>query len=123
MSVRGGALDIKLEDSVTRINIKKREYHHIFPKSKHENSDRALNCILISEESNRFISDKSPDKYLADSSIVCALGEEQIRKRLHSHFVDYDLLIQGDFQKFLEKRAEHVVGVINELCDGKDWRP
>lgn len=130
LTLRGGAEDIADGSPISRSNIKKREYHHLFPvawiKSKGFNEEeayRALNCTLITWRTNRAISAKAPLKYLLERSQASALGEDEIRRRLKTHFVDFDMLSAGDYHKFLEKRVKACETAINDLCNGIAWTP
>ena len=108
---------------MNRKNIQVREYHHLFPDHflkmkgfKEEQSFRALNCALITWKTNRVISDKPPLDYLLERANANTLGEHEIRRRLESHMVDYDLLKAGDYERFLHDRANAVVGEMKALC-------
>ena len=129
LAIRGGAEDIKDGASLLIRNIQQRHYHHLFPiawlKEKHPNADpnRALNCILINRRTNSEISAKEPVKYLLETCEACDSGEDEVRRRLRTHFVDFDLLVQGDYGGFLDERAKACESAIKSLCDGIAWKP
>lgn len=129
LTIRGGAEDIKNGAPLSVGNIKQRHYHHLFPvaclREKDPNADpnSALNCILINRRTNSEILAKEPIKYLLETCEASALGESEIRRRLQTHFVDFDLLAQGDYGKFLDGRAKACESAIKSLCDGNAWGP
>jgi len=144
VSLRGGALDIADGQPVTRGKIDEREYHHLFPDAlvsraaeEEGASYRALNCALVTWNTNRNISAKEPVKYLKDRVERALLGEVEIRSRLATHAVPFDQLNVGgydllskherkervvaDYECFLRARAEIVSCAIQQLCDGHSW--
>jgi len=129
LSIRGGAEDIKDGASLSIGNIQQRHYHHLFPiawlRDKDPNADpnRALNCILINRRTNSEILAKEPVKYLLETCEASDLGEDEIRRRLGTHFVNFDSLTQGNYDKFLDEKAEVCESAIKSLCDGNAWRP
>lgn len=66
----------------------------------------------------RKISAKEPVKYLLERCEASTLGKEEIRRRLKTHFVDFSLLSEGNYDKFLEERAKACESVIKTLCGG-----
>ncbi|MGB2842301.1 MAG: DUF262 domain-containing protein [Halobacteriota archaeon] len=129
LTIRGGAEDIKDDAFLSLKNIRQRHYHHLFPvawlreKAPNENPNRALNCILINRRTNAEILAKEPIKYLLETCEASDLGENEIRRRLGTHFVDFELLAQGNYSKFLEERAISCESAIKSLCDGNAWLP
>ncbi len=130
LSLRGGAEDIADGAVASITNVQQREYHHLYPVAwlrdngiYEDDAHYALNCILVSWKTNRTISAKEPVQYLLESCEASTLGEAEIRRRLKSHFVDFDLLGQGDYRKFLEGRADDCFHAIKALCTGIAWRP
>jgi len=129
LTIRGGAEDVKDGAPLSIRNIHQRHYHHLFPiawlkeKGLTEDPNLALNCILINRRTNSEISAKEPIKYLLETCESSDLGKDEICKRLATHFVDFDLLAQGDYSKFLEERAKACCSAIISLCDGSAWRP
>ena len=123
-------------------SLKTREYHHVFPDALLEeagiDSYLALNCALITWKTNRSIGRKDPLEYLKDR--VEWSSEADVRQRLKSHLLDYDLLASAryvdehgqalvgeelktklapEFQAFLEARARCLSVTIEKLAAGE----
>lgn len=147
VSLRCGAVDIADNTRINKEHIKNREYHHLFPDSllindgglKNDESYKAINCILITWNTNRNISAKEPLKYLEERVMQSTLGEKEIIERLKTHIVPYEYLnvggydniknveekklkIKQDYYTFIDKRAEQIHKAIVNLCNGLDWR-
>lgn len=148
VSIRAGARDVADDAIATRQQLRKREYHHLFPASLLEKEAglgsrdiyRALNCALITWKTNRTIAAKEPLIYLRERVERADLGEGEIRRRLASHYVPFDELAVGrwdgiadaaerqeilrrDYDAFLFQRAEILLEPINALCDGREPAP
>lgn len=130
VSLLGKAHDIADSAPVSREHLKRREYHHLFPAAflreqglDDDQVNRTLNCALISWKTNRTISAKQPLAYLRERAEASTLGEEEIRRRLKTHAVDFDDLAGGDYEAFLENRAGLIEEAMKELANGKVWRP
>jgi len=130
LSLRGGAEDLADGASVSRENIRQREYHHLFPiatmedrELEEQDAHRALNCVLVTWRTNRKIAAKAPVTYLLERADASELGQTEIQRRLESHFLDYDLLSAGDYAAFLRGRAKACAKAIAQLCDGHCWHP
>ena len=119
-----------------------REYHHLFPDSLFQESAGlassesylALNCALVTWNTNRNISAKSPLKYLKERVEQAALGEPEVKSRLLSHLIPFDTLANAGFDgleggalaaaittrydAFLAERAELVAQYAGVLCAG-----
>lgn len=115
LALKNGGIDLADGSAVTRENLAKREYHHLFPSAHltrlNVPDDRiylSLNCALVTWRTNRNISDKDPERYLAERRDGATLGEQEIRTRLASHLVPYDEMVNGDYDAFLSKRAEMI---------------
>ncbi len=123
---------------VTRDNIKKREYHHIFPDALLKeagitNTQLALNCALITGKTNRTIGRKDPLTYLKER--YQWMDESIVNDRLNSHLIPIKELANGgyegledeerlnkiklDFADFLDARAEMILKAIELLTQGK----
>ena len=123
LSLRSGGLDLADGSPATLESLRRREYHHLFPVAhlrdlRHSDADifRSLNCALVTWRTNRHVAAKVPADYIRQRADASTLGENEIRRRLASHLIDYDLLVAGDYQQFLEARAETVHAVAIELC-------
>ena len=146
VSIRAGAQDLADGTPASRTHLLNREYHHIFPDAlltkeggiDEVDSSRALNCILITWHTNRNIAAKEPLRYLRERINGATLGEEEIRARLRSHVVPFDLMNVGgypdikgsdkradrinyDYTRFINKRAELILQGMEALCSGRNW--
>lgn len=146
ITVKNGAFDIADAERATAEHVKQREYHHLFPDSlltaegglDSSESFRALNCAVITWNTNRTVGAKEPVSYLRERAERSTLGEDAIRDRLSSHLVPYDQLAVGGFadvqdsderarriretyQRFLHGRAELFREPMQALCQGFNW--
>lgn len=143
LSLKGGARDFADDQIVTRQHLHQREYHHLFPRSllsddEKLHPDYALNCALVTWNTNRDIAAKEPIRYLEERTTRASLGENEVRRRLHSHLVPYDELAVGgydnipdakdrstkiarDYEAFLRKRASMMSEAMKILCQGELW--
>lgn len=118
-----------------------REYHHLFPAATLDDAGipdeqvfRALNCALVTWRTNRTISDKDPLTYLKERADNCALGEEEMKRRLRTHLIPYVRLavgydgmsdderrgrVKNDYDAFLSARAEVLAKAAHRVCEGK----
>jgi hypothetical protein len=142
----GGGLDIADGTRATRTHLKNREYHHLFPDSLLQNlggltaeqASKALNCALITWNTNRNISAKEPIDYLRERVLSARLGEAEIRSRLSTHAIPFDALnvggyancedaveragkIASDYDAFLTVRGQIVLAALKDLCDRRNW--
>ncbi len=137
------ALDIADGSPISRDNIRKREYHHLFPEKIFEDvglktslGNKALNCTLLSWRTNRRIAAKEPLEYLQERT-KRGLPEDALQKRIETHLIPYEKLAVGryddiidsaakkqrigeDYDAFLKARAELVKEVIDKLCKGTE---
>lgn len=124
LSLRQGGHDLADGSTVGRNNLGKREYHHLFPASYLEERGysssevySSLNCALVTWQTNRNISAKEPARYLEERLENAAASPEQVRQRLATHLIPYDEMVQGDYQAFLNKRAELVRERMLAVCE------
>lgn len=124
VALHQGGLDLADGSTVTRANLPKREYHHLFPDAYLSRLGvpdaeiyRSLNCALVTWQTNRNISDKEPERYLAERLEGSPLGEQEVRQRLSSHLVPYDEMVAKNYNAFLEKRAALVHDKMRKLCE------
>lgn len=131
--LRKGAKDIASNEEISDTNIGKREYHHVFPQglfTKHRDSEspeRALNCILIEEFTNKSWRKSWPGEYLIER--MKNANEKEVRDRLESHLLPTDIVLgakqdTGDslkevYDKFLTERARLVEKEMRKLCGEK----
>lgn len=144
VTLRAGALDLADGTPISPQSLAQREYHHLFPEAlliqdgglSREESRRALNCALVTWNTNRNIAAKEPLRYLRERVERSTLGENEIRTRLASHLIPYDELAVGDYnaigdpekraarirqdyERFLDRRAAMVLNAIHRLCSGQ----
>jgi hypothetical protein len=118
-----------------------REYHHLFPASTLDDAGihggqalLALNCALVTCRTNRAISNKDPIAYLKERADNCALGEDELRRRLRTHLIPYARLavgyaglsdderrerVRSDYDVFLSARAELLAKAAQRACEGQ----
>lgn len=145
VSLRAGGIDFADGIPADSTSIPKREYHHLFPdallrqegKMDEREIHRALNCALVTWNTNRTFAAKEPIGYLRERVERAPLGEQQIRTRVGSHVIPYDKLnvggyadiacederserIRSDYEQFLQARAEEIHAVIVRLCNGEE---
>lgn len=130
VTLKAGGFDFADGAPATFESIQNREYHHIFPVQWLKNSERreheinrAVNCSLISWKTNRNISDKAPSKYVAERMARTSLGDDDVKRRLESHLVPVESLINDDFDEFIRLRTELIHQQIVKLCDGTIFEP
>jgi hypothetical protein len=123
IALKHGGLDLADGSTVSRANLAKREYHHLFPDAHLKRlgfpDDKiylSLNCAVVTWRTNRNISDKEPEHYLAERREGTKLGEIEVRARLASHLIPYEEMVKGDYMEFLNKRAECVHFAMTKLC-------
>lgn len=134
LALRHGGHDLADGSVISRANITRREYHHLFPEAhlarageKDERIYLSLNCALITWQTNRSISDKQPERYLAERTDKAQLGltgkisaQDIVRSRLATHLIPFDEMVAGDYQAFLERRAAMMHEAMIALCvDGE----
>ena len=126
LSLKENGLDLADGSMARYDNLSQREYHHLFPVAHLERlypdiaSDKiytALNCALVTWRTNRSISDKEPERYLTELRQDDDPGESEIRRRLESHIIPFDEMVSGDYDAFLERRAELIHESMLELCN------
>jgi hypothetical protein len=134
---RLGAFDFSTGERLDIDNIARRHYHHVFPDSLLSeagiNSFLALNCTLISDNTNITIGRREPLVYMKDRYKWTT--EAIVSERLQSHLIPIPELANGgyaglsdgekkdklkkDFYEFLLKRARLVMKAVNLLVDGR----
>lgn len=125
ISLRCGGLDFADANPASSSDLSKREYHHLYPVGilsgdrSDERVNRALNCALITWRTNRNISARTPFEYLQQRTAVAHLGESEVRHRLETHLVPYDALVAGDYDGFLDKRANLMLEEMARLSNGQ----
>jgi hypothetical protein len=94
LALKQGGADLADGGTVNRASLARREYHHLFPDAylrdrgiSDEQINRSLNCALVTWQTNRNISAKEPERYLAERRDGTDLGEVEIRARLATHLI------------------------------------
>ena len=125
LALKEGGLDLADGSTASRTNLARREYHHLFPdallKRRGVPDDRiycSLNCALVTWRTNRTISDKEPERYLAERLDGTELGETEVTERLASHLIPYREMVAGDYDSFLKARASRVADAMTIICNG-----
>jgi hypothetical protein len=126
VSLRAGGIDFADGSAINNQNVNKREYHHLFPvkvlggdrDDPHVN--RALNCALIAWRTNRGVGGDTPKEYINERTAKATLGEDEVRRRLKSHLISYDKIIEADYGDFLSDRADMIAVHMKSLCDGAE---
>lgn len=124
-ALRHGGYDFADGAPATAATLRRREYHHVFPVDVldgdrgDETVNRAMNCALITWKTNRKIAANTPREYIEKRAEAASLGEDIVQQRLRSHLIPYKELMAGDYQAFLEARAELVAVSMRQLCSGK----
>ena len=146
VSLRGGGADLADDTPASYESLSKREYHHLFPASLLRNEanleesdiNLALNCALVTWNTNRNISAKEPMAYLRERAEHAILGVDQIQRRLSSHTIPFKELnvggyseitepearsarIKSDFEGFVSSRAKAIYNAAKKLCNGEEW--
>jgi hypothetical protein len=126
LGLRSGGADFADGAPASYDNIQNREYHHIFPKAwleqknyKDHEINRSLNCALISWRTNRNISAKTPSDYVNERMEGTSLGDPEIRRRLESHLIPVQALVENSYEDFLNQRAALVKEQIDIVCSGQ----
>lgn len=123
LALKKGGLDLADGSTATRGNLSKREYHHLFPDAHLTRQGVpesevyvSLNCALVTWRTNRNISAKAPERYLAERREGTDLGEPEIRARLATHLIPYDEMVANDYPAFIKARAERVHAEMTRIC-------
>lgn len=133
-----GARDLADDTVISRENVIRREYHHIFSAKLLDDagieSSLALNCALITGRTNRSIGRLDPLIYLEKRS-ERAPNPQDVEDRLRSHLLPYDAIaaagpydqsepenlraaVEPDFELFLDRRAKLVHRFMVAVCEG-----
>lgn len=123
LALKHGGNDLADGSTATRANLKKREYHHLFPDAHltrlgifDDQIYLSLNCALVTWQTNRNISDKNPERYLAERRDGTSLGDAEVQARLETHLIPFEEMVAGDYQAFMDKRASMVHAAMTKLC-------
>lgn len=103
------------------------DLHHIFPqkycdtmKLNKQKYNSIVNKTPILPETNRAIGGYAPSIYISHIlKKVKDLSEETLRKRIESHFIDYDALKSDDFDAHFIARAKKLLDAIEDAMGKK----
>lgn len=125
LALKHGGADLADGGAATRASLAQREYHHLFPDAHlgrlgipDDQIYLSLNCALVTWRTNRNISDKDPERYLAERRDGTELGEAEVKARLATHLIPYDEMVADDYQAFLKERARLIHTAMTTLCAG-----
>jgi len=123
LALKHGGADLADGGAATRASLAQREYHHLFPDAHltrlgipHDQIYRSLNCALVTWRTNRNISDKAPERYLAERRDGTELGAAEVKARLATHLIPYDEMVADDYPAFLKARASLIQSAMTMLC-------
>ena len=128
-----GARDWSTDETLSKDNMHKREYHHIFPKAylakADINPDSVLNAALITATTNRNLGAESPFSYIMKKFNVHS--ENNMSNRLRTHLISPASIHQGSLKEenqetirlhytaFLNDRAQLAEKAVDLLCNGE----
>ncbi len=130
VSTQGGARDFASGEAITKLDIEKRERHHIFPrnflqKNGIENPLRnhALNFCLITGPANKKFSNKTPLKQITERFLENRhLTEAALKQRIASHLIPYEAIkdvgeknVKATYRYFIKERAKMFIEKIQVL--------
>ena len=102
------------------------DIHHIFPKAYCEKKgldSRRWNSIVnktpLIARTNRVVGSSAPSGYLVKVQQKGQIDENELRERVESHCINYDLLVADDFDGFIINRAKRLLDLIGEAM-GKE---
>lgn len=126
VALRRRALDFADGSPISRSATVNREMDHLYsfgfldvPRTD-PHVNRALNCALITDHTNRNKSGQAPSVFIANRANASNLGSDTVRQRLASHLIPYDALVADVYEDFLDARADMVLNDIRLLCEGQE---
>lgn len=98
------------------------DIHHIFPEAycmksgiERQKYNSIINKTPILPITNRSIGGNAPSVYTkAILKNVDGINEDDLRNRVESHFINYDLLVNDDFDGYFIDRAKKLLGLIEK---------
>ena len=102
------------------------DIHHIFPskycKAMHylkDKYDSIINKTPLVAASNRMIGGAAPSVYSAKIIKKASIDNAELRKRLESNLIDYDLFVADDFDAFFADRTRKLIELIAKAMGKK----
>lgn len=116
--VKGSAMDVvKSMDESSDI-------HHVFPENycRKKNYDKEkwnsiVNKTPLLSPSNRSIGGDAPSKYCEKIKKIAQIDDEELRKRVESHLIDYSMLKSDSFKNYFIDRAKKLLRLIEMATD------
>ena len=107
--------------------VKSPDIHHIFPQKycesvhiKRIKYNSIVNKTPILPETNRAIGGDAPSIYTKRIlKKVDGLTEDDLRKRIESHLINYDALVSDDFNIYFIERAQKLLNLIEDAMGKK----
>ena len=136
ISMLDGAYDFASNEKINKNTILKREKHHIFPQKflkrngvSDTDINHPMNFALIESETNKIILDHAPKVYIQERfKKNQKLTDEQMRKRIESHMIPYEILkeagtvkVPEKYREFIEERAKRFEERIKRLTKVPFW--
>lgn len=97
------------------------DIHHIFPEAycvtmgyAKEKWNSIVNKTPLLPESNRQIGGDAPSKYSEKIKKQAQINEDELKSRVESHLINYELFIKDDFNNYFVDRAKAILRVIEE---------
>lgn len=97
------------------------DIHHIFPEAycismgyPKEKWNSIVNKTPLLPESNRQIGGEAPSVYSRKIMKQAQIVEAQFKVRIESHLINYDYLINDDFNNYFVERAKAILKVIEQ---------
>lgn len=95
------------------------DIHHVFPEAycakrglPREKWNSIVNKTPLLPASNRQIGGSAPSVYSRAIMQKAGIDEEQLRRRIESHLIDYDAFVRDDFDAYFVDRARKLLAVI-----------
>ncbi len=101
------------------------DIHHIFPETYCESRypkekwNSIVNKTPILPASNRSIGGYAPSFYLKRVKRDAAIDDTQLKERIESHLIDYDLLSADQFDEYFVDRAKKLLVIIEKAMGKK----
>ena len=139
--IKHGASDVASNQKISSPQIiRKRQYHHIFPRAllvgekRNLEPDLAMNCMLLDDSTNNEWDRSWPGDYLLKkvmkakkSGLEKKEAIQVVKKRLKSHLIPADTVMNATentdesleeiYNGFLRERAEMVLDKMESLCE------